>query len=92
MSTDSKNNFVKYIRQAKNSPRPSHSKAMNMYLVKIVTIGEVENFEIKNCFLVDEIEGVTDLYFSKIDAGKNCENSSFKYLEGSVKTPNFLTR
>ena len=92
MDEDSKNNFVKSVHQAKKSLRPGHSKAMNMYLMKITLVGEVQNLEKRNCFLVDELKGVDGLYVSKIDAGENCSNTSFKYLEGSVKVPNFLNK
>ena len=90
MNEGSKNNFIKYVHQAKKSLRPGHSNVINMYLIKIAFTSEVEKTEKTNCFLVDELEGEKDLYFSKIDSGKNCSNNSFKYLEGSVKVTNFL--
>ena len=90
MNEESINNFIRYIHQAKKSLPLNHPKTINMYLIKIVSIDKVENHERNNCFLVSEIEGQKDLYFSKINAGENCSNNSFQYLEGSVSTSNFL--
>jgi hypothetical protein len=91
MSEDSKNNFVKYIHQAKKAFPLNHPKSINTYLIRIISIVGAENLERKNCFLVDEIEGVKDLYFSRINSGENCSSNSFKYIGGSVSTFNFLT-
>jgi hypothetical protein len=91
MDEASKISFVKYVHQAKKSLRPGHSRSINRYMIKITSIGKAPNIEKKHCFLIDEIRGIDDLYISKIDAGENCSNSNFKYLEGSVKIHNFLT-
>ena len=76
--------FVTDVRQAKKSLRPGHSNTINRYFIKIEAHKKV------NCFVVDEIKGVSDLYFSRIDAGENCEDTYFKYLSGSARSANFF--